>query len=136
MLVVVLNLALDIEVLKAGVSGKNVEGVGRVGEVGADIVGHREAVVEAGHLIGCLGGAVEIELRGLFDVGHHMGRLIRGNVGIHVTELALDYGQTVLDEFGCGNGNLVLVADPVFIVHVDKSLEEILGALGAYVVVR
>ena len=65
-----------------------------------------------------------------------MGRLIRGNVGIHVAELALDYGQTVLDEFGGGNGNLVLVADPVFIVHVDKRLEEILGALGAYVVVR
>ena len=125
--------ALDVAALQAGVGGQQLSVAGVGHEIGADVAGHGELVVEfedAGlrllvlrHIHGGCGAYV----------GDEVGALVAGDVGVDVAQLVLDDPETVVDEVGGGDGYLVFVVYPVFVIDVYQCLEHVVGALGGLV---
>ena len=125
--------ALDVAALQAGVGGQQLSVAGVGHEVRADVAGHGELVVELEDA-----GLRLLVLRHIHGgcgayVGDEVGALVAGDVGVDVAELVLDDAEAVVDEVGGGDGYLVFVVYPVFVIYVYQCLEHVVGALGGLV---
>ena len=99
----------------------------------ADITGHLQRVVDFDNLLFGFLALLHIHRGGGLDVRGHGLTLVRRNVRVDIPQLVFEHSQTLVDEVGSGNGNLVLVADPALVIYSYECVEHVIGSLGRLV---
>lgn len=129
--VVFRNLALDVGALQPRIGRQQLVAAGGGGEVVADVAGHGELGVQGQDLRLGLAALRHVELRGRLHVGQQVLAFESRNVFIHMSQFAFDHAQAVVDKQGSTDRNLVLVLDPVLVIHGNQGIQHLLRPLDA-----
>lgn len=134
--VVLGDAALDRLAAQPHVGGKRLVAVVLLADVVLDVARHVELVAHVLELLAQHGALLHVHRGGGTHVRDHVLRLVGRDVGVHARELALDDAEPVVDEHRRGVGYLVLVPDPVLVVHGDEGAKDVPGALRGHVLDR
>ena len=129
------NQRTKLIVRNTRVGRKQLVAVGCVGNKIAYVACHVQLVVELHHLgIGLL-SLVHVHVGSRLQVWNLVLTLVRGNISIHITQLFLNNLQTVVDELGGADSNLVLILYPILVVDGNKGVEHFFCSLDGNVLV-
>lgn len=121
---------LDTGIVDTGVGREELVAIGNIVHILLDVARHGELIVQLERLGGVLARLHQCHLRHRLYVGKEVLAFKRGDILVHTAQLLLDHTQTLVDESGGAEGDLVAVFDPVFVIDKDQGTDDVFGTFG------
>ncbi len=132
-IVVIRNLRLNINVSHTRIHRKHLLVIACSSEIRLYIKRLLQLILQIHDLLRNLLILRHIHRRRRTDIRNQIGRFVRRDIRIHISELTLDHTQTLVDKIRRRDSDLVLVADPILVIDTDQSVQQRLRPLGRLV---